>query len=501
MSKIKVSIINATTLRLDEDAKKGDEIDLLDLQSVDSTFINESIKAQKDDVYKSKLDTLKIQSENEKKLALNEVEKEYEKKFAELAAEKARLETAIHSIEEKAKIEKDLIKQQVKSESEIEKQKLQSEIEKLKDSITLQKRAIESEVENKLSQSFNEKLKKTEEELAAKKSQIESLNSKINNINELHTLKVKEVKNEIENEIAKREIKIQQLEASIKGVENINLVKEQSLKHEYEAKLKAEKELVEYYKDFKLKQSTKMIGETLEQHCELEFNRLRPMAFRNSLFEKDNDAKEGTKGDYIFRDFDDNGIEIISIMFEMKNEADKTATKHKNEDFLDKLHKDRVTKGCEYAVLVSMLESDNELYNQGIVEVSHRYEKMFIIRPQFFIVLISLLRNAALNSLDSKRELEVMKSQNYDITKFEEKMNDFKMGFARNYSLASKNFESAIDEIDKTIKSLQKTKEFLLTSENNLRLANDKAENLTIKKLTKDSPSLQKMMEDKKEKE
>ena len=233
-----------------------------------------------------------------------------------------------------------------------------------------------------------------------------------------------------------------------------------------------------------------MVGETLEQHCQTEFNRIRTAAFPHAYFEKDNDARTGSKGDYIFRELDEQGNEIVSIMFEMKNENETTATKHKNEDFFKELDKDRREKNCEYAILVSLLESDSELYNTGIVDVSYRYEKMYVIRPQFFIPIITLLRNAALSSLQYKQELAVVRSQNIDITHFEENMEKFKTGFARNYELASRKFKTAIDEIDKTINSLQKTKDALLSSENNLRLANNKAEELTIKRLTRGNPTM-----------
>ena len=238
-----------------------------------------------------------------------------------------------------------------------------------------------------------------------------------------------------------------------------------------------------------------MIGESLEQHCNVEFNRLRPL-FKNAYFEKDNDAKSGSKGDFIFRDYDDEGNEIVSIMFEMKNEADETSTKHKNEHFFKELDKDRTEKKCEYAVLVSLLEADNEYYNDGIVDVSHIYDKMYVIRPQFFIPLITLIRNLANKSLEYKKELELVKSQNIDITHFEENINIFKEGFSRNYRLASDRFKKAIEEIDKTIDHLQKTKEHLLKTDDNLRLANNKAEDLTIKKLTRNNPTMTKMFDD-----
>lgn len=265
---------------------------------------------------------------------------------------------------------------------------------------------------------------------------------------------------------------------------------ESSLKQQYSVELRAKDELITQYKDLKAKLSTKMLGETLEQHCENEFNKLRATAFQKAYFEKDNDAKSGSKGDFIYREFDDAENEIISIMFEMKNEGDETATKKKNEDFFKELDKDRTEKKCEYAVLVSLLEADSEYYNTGIVDVSHRYPKMYVVRPQFFIPIITLLRNAAMNSLSYKQQLALIRSQNIDITNFEEKINTFKEGFARNYELASRKFKDAIDGIDKTIKELEKTKAALLSSENNLRLANQKTEDLTIKRLTHGNPTM-----------
>jgi hypothetical protein len=265
---------------------------------------------------------------------------------------------------------------------------------------------------------------------------------------------------------------------------------ESSLKETHAAELKVKDDQIAYYKDFKAKQSTKMVGESLEQHCEIEFNKIRATAFLRAYFEKDNDARSGSKGDYIFRDSDEFDTEFISIMFEMKNESADTATKKKNEDFLRELDKDRTEKRCEYAVLVSLLEPDSELYNVGIVDVSHRYPKMYVVRPQFFIQIITLLRNAALNSLSYKNELARVREQNIDITNFESELETFRHGFARNYELASRKFKTAIDEIDKTIDHLQKTKDALLGSENNLRLANNKADDLTIKKLTRANPTM-----------
>jgi hypothetical protein len=267
-------------------------------------------------------------------------------------------------------------------------------------------------------------------------------------------------------------------------------VQETALKDQHRIELSSKDELIAQYKDFKARQSTKMVGETLEQHCEHEFNAIRAAAFPRAYFEKDNDARGGSKGDYIFRETSTDEIEVVSIMFEMKNENDETATKKKNEDFFKELDKDRTEKGCEYAVLVSLLELDNELYNGGIVDVSHRYPKMYVVRPQFFIPIITLLRNAALNSLQFKEELALVKAQNIDIANFEDKLDEFKSGFARNYDLASRKFDDAIEGIDKTIKQLEKVKENLIGSQNNLRRANDKAQDVTVKKLTRGNPTM-----------
>ncbi len=275
------------------------------------------------------------------------------------------------------------------------------------------------------------------------------------------------------------------IQNQLKQVEFEKQLEKQSLKDRYEVQIKDRDDAIERLKDMKARLSTKMVGETLEQHCEIEFEKIRATAFPYAYFEKDNDARTGSKGDFIFKDKDASGTEIVSIMFEMKNENDGTATKKKNEDFLKELDKDRSEKGCEYAVLVSLLEPDNELYNSGIVDVSHRHPKMYVVRPQFFIPIITLLRNAALNSLKYKNELAIIKSQNIDITNFENELDEFKTGFARNYELASRKFKVAIEEIEKTINHLQKTKDALVSSETNLRIANDKAGDLTVKKLTK----------------
>lgn len=281
-----------------------------------------------------------------------------------------------------------------------------------------------------------------------------------------------------------------ELASTLRSKDTEKQLLEASLKDKYETELKSKDEMISYYKDMKAKLSTKMIGETLEQHCETEFERLRATAFQRAEFGKDNDASSGSKGDYIYREYDENGNEVISIMFEMKNEGDETATKKKNEDFFRELDKDRKEKNCEYAVLVTLLEGESELYNTGIVDVSHRHNKMYVVRPQFFIPIITVLRNAALNSLQYKSELALVRAQNIDVTNFENQLNDFRDSFGRNYRLASEKFKTAVDSIDKSIAQLQKTKEALLSSENNLRIANNKADELSVKKLTRGNPTM-----------
>lgn len=341
---------------------------------------------------------------------------------------------------------------------------------------------------------FDRLLSSKETEISKKEKTIERLKAQISGSETEKKLAVNEAVNEKEKELSEKEAQILKLKSQLSNKETENELKEQSLKKQYEDRLRLKEEQIEYYKDFKVRQSTKMLGESLEQHCLNEFNALRMTAFPTAYFEKDNDVRTGSKGDFIFRESVD-GTEFISIMFEMKNEMDETATKHKNEDFLKELDKDRRQKKCEYAVLVSLLEIDNELYNNGIVDVSYKYEKMYVIRPQFFIPMITLLRNAALNTLQYRQELEAAKNQQLDIFHFEENINAFKEGFARNYRIASDKFKTAVDEIDKTILHLQKTKEALLSSENNLRLANNKAEDLSIKKLTKNAPAVKEMFD------
>ena len=360
---------------------------------------------------------------------------------------------------------------------------------------------FELDKKNAVKLAVTEAASKKEKELLEKDREIAELRARIENSDNMRKLAVSEAisqkdrefaeaVSQKDRELAAREKKIYELTGRVQNEETERKLKEQALRENYEEKLKAKDEQIAYYRDFKAKQSTKMVGESLEQHCEIEFNKLRATGFQNAYFEKDNDARTGSKGDYIYRESDEDGTEFISIMFEMKNEMDQTATKKKNEDFLKELDKDRREKGCEYAVLVSLLETENEYYNSGIVDMSYRYPKMYVIRPQFFIPMITILRNAARNSLEYRRELTVIRNQNIDISNFENDMNDFKEKFGRNYRIASEKFRKAIDEIDKTIDHLQKTKDALLSSENNLRLANNKAEDLSIKKLTRNNPTM-----------
>ena len=404
-----------------------------------------------EDVHKQ-LEFAKKQFETEKALAKEQEKRLYDEERANFEQKILSLELALKNAD--VKEEKNV--QEALHQKEKEFNALQAELDQLKQQLQFK------EVE--LSQKF-------QEDLHAKERTI---------------LELKQ-----EKELQQKEQEVQQ--TALKEKYELEL---RSKKDQFELELKAKDEAIAFYKDFKAKQSTKMVGESLEQHCEIEFNRLRMTAFPRAEFGKDNDAKTGSKGDYIYREYDENGIEILSIMFEMKNENDETATKKKNEHFFKELDKDRHEKQCEYAILVSLLEADNELYNTGIVDVSYQYPKMYVVRPQFFIPIITLLRNAALNSLQYKQELALMRDQHIDITHFEEDLETFKKGFARNYELASKKFQSAIDEIDKTIKSLEKTKAALLSSENNLRLANNKAEDLTVKKLVKNNPTMKQRFEE-----
>lgn len=334
------------------------------------------------------------------------------------------------------------------------------------------------------------------EAVAVKEKEITALQARLTAYEMEKRLAISEVVFKNEKVLAAKNQELLRLTNQIEANEKENKIREQSIKDGYEEKLRSKDEQIAYYKDFKARQSTKMIGESLEQHCLIEFNKLRATAFQNAYFEKDNDARSGSKGDFIFREYDNEGTEFISIMFEMKNEADETSTKHKNEDFLKELDKDRKEKNCEYAVLVSMLEADSDYYNDGIVDVSYLYDKMYVIRPQFFIPLITLIRNLASKSLEYKKELELIRNQNIDITHFEEDMNKFKNEFGNRYRLASDRFADAIKKIDTTIKNLQDIKRSLELSEDHLRLANQKAEDLTIKNLTKNNPTMAQMFKD-----
>lgn len=415
--------------------------------------------------------------ELEQRLAIAENEKQAAVKLAE---------ASLKSILQAQLTEKDIAIAALKAKSDNElAEKLAEKISEIAD---MQTKIQNAEIDKKLK--ISEAIKDIEKERDSLANDLKIKEAKIHSSEIGNKLKVSEALKAIEkerdaliNELKIKETEQQLLEKSISETFNNKLiVKDETIKMKDEE--------ISRLKDFKQKLSTKMVGETLEQHCETEFNKLRATAFPKAYFEKDNDSRGGNKGDFIYKEHDDAGNEVISIMFEMKNENDETATKKKNEDFFAKLDKDRREKNCEYAVLVSLLESDNELYNTGIVDVSYKHNKMYVIRPQFFIPIITLLRDAALNAMQYKAELNLMKNQNVDITNFEDKINSFKDGFARNYDLASRKFKTAIEEIDKTITHLQKTKEALMSSENNLRLANNKADDLTIKKLTHGNPTM-----------
>ena len=394
--------------------------------------------------------------------------------------------------ERKAQFQRELESAVKLAKADTEK-KLLEQVNQLKmANANLETRIQSSEAEKK--QAVQSTKAAVEKEYTSKISELTLSDTKLEN-----DLKLKDTENKlaVEQAISAKDKTIDSLSNELSLKEKEFQLKETSMKESYESKLKDKDEQIAYYKDFKARQSTKMIGESLEQHCSTEFNKLRSL-FKNCYFEKDNDAKTGSKGDFIFRAYadDEHTSEIVSIMFEMKNEADQTATKHKNEDFFKELDKDRREKKCEYAVLVSLLELDNEYYNVGIVDVSYQYEKMYVIRPQFFIPLITLIKDLASKSFEYKNELELVRSQNIDITHFEQNINTFKDSFSRNYRLASERFAKAIEEIDKTIDHLQKTKEHLLKTEDNLRLANNKAQDLTIKKLTHKNPTMAKMFDD-----
>ena len=449
MKKVNVIIKDKNTLILNEDGNKGDIIDLTELESIDSSSIESLINDGKDRIYNQKL----------------EAYKESNKRNIELERENAL---------------KDLNNKIKELEKEIENEKNKAnDLVKLKELELNDKNSI--------------KLKEKDIEISNLKSQINEFNLK-------KELEIKDKLEAKEKEINDKELNILKLNSEIENIKTNSLLNEKRIKEEYDSKIKGKDEEIAFYKDLKTKQSTKMLGETLEQHCEISFNQIRMTAFPNAYFEKDNDVVEGTKGDFIFREKTEDGIEFLSIMFEMKNEADLTSTKHKISDFFDKLDKDRKNKNCEYAIIVTTLEADSDYYNNGIVDVSYKYPKMYVIRPQFFIPMITLLRNAALNNISSLRELEAIKEQNIDISNFEDSMNEFKDKFSKNYESAANHFSKAIDEIDKSISHLQKIKDELLTSQNQLRLANDKAQDLSIKKLTRNNPTMKERFEGLKEK-
>ncbi len=406
-------------------------------------------------------------------------DKEFEKDLRERTSELEKHLQKEHEIELAAQEDKITLK--TKQQYEKEKEELKSEIEKIK---TSQFEKIE-----KLTHEHAEELEEIKDKLRKSEEEKSKLQHELSAVDDKQKLAVLEAVKKVEDEKHALESSFNEKNRELESA----LLQE---KEKGKVLLEQKEKEVEFYKDLKTKMSTKMVGETLEQHCEIQFNQLRATAFKNAYFEKDNDARTGSKGDYIYRECDENGVEIISIMFEMKNEMDETATKHKNEDFFKELDKDRKEKNCEYAVLVSMLESDSELYNAGIVDVSYKYDKMYVVRPQCFIPMITLLRNAAMNALMYKQELATVKNQDIDISNFEDSLMKFKDDFSRNYDIAHKHFDNAIDEIDKTIQHLEKVKKELLGSDNQLRIANSKVEDVSVKKLTKNNPTMKAKFEE-----
>ena len=450
MKKLNVIVKDKNTLVLNEDGKVGDIVDLSMLNSIDSSNIESLIDESKDKYFKEKLEAYKESSKRELELEKENALKDLNNKISNLEIELKN---------EKNKYDESIKLKNLEYLNSLEKEK------------------------NLIKESNELKLKEKEEE-------IRKLESKINEFNLKKELEIKEALETKNQELNKKDLDIEKLNSKIEEQKMNALLNEKRIKEEYDSKIKGKDEEIAFYKDLKVRQSTKMLGETLEQHCEISFNQIRMTAFPNAYFEKDNEVTEGSKGDFIFREKTDDGIEFLSIMFEMKNEADLTSTKHKISDFFDKLDKDRKNKKCEYAIIVTTLEADNELYNNGIVDVSYKYPKMYVIRPQFFIPMITLLRNAALNNIQTLKELNIIKEENLDISNFEDSMNEFKEKFSKNYESAQTHFAKAIDEIDKSIAHLQKIKDELLTSQNQLRLANDKAQDLSIKKLTKNNPTM-----------
>ena len=503
--------VKAKNILSDELAKK--ELEISGLQSKIDKFDSEKELATKD-VQATMQEQINELKDANKKL-MNDVKDVENKKNLELTEKLADKERAIAELNSKlqSKIEnfdneKELATKDVQASMQEQINELKDANDKLvadaKDVESRNKLELTKQLADKeralveLNSQLQSKIENFDNEKAlATKDVQETMQKQINGLKEANaelTNKVEAVESkknlEMTEKLADKERAIAELNSQLTLQEKEDALEKTALKEKYELQLKQKEDEVAFYKDFKAKQNIKLLGESLEQHCEVEFNRLRMTAFPTAVFGKDNDATAGTKGDYIYREFDGNDVEVISIMFEMKNEADMTATKKKNEDFFAKLDKDRNEKGCEYAIIVSMLEQDNELYNNGIVDVSYAYPKMYVIRPQFFIPIITLLRNAALKSLEYKNQVELMRQQNIDVTNFEAELDDFRKGFARNYDLASRRFKEAIDGIDKTMNQLQKTKDALLSSENNLRLANNKADALTVKKLVRKSPTM-----------
>lgn len=482
------------------------------LFQVDESGYQQIAKQVRDKEFEKDLENRKkeIEKNNENIREIEKVKQEQKqeellkKKDSEIVKKEQMIEKLKNQLSN-AENDKKLAISEIMSEKTKEINLKNQELEKLKNKLennqTEQELAIskvEQEKDQELLKKTQEILEKKNKELTLKNEELAKLKNKLEKKDTEQQLVLSKLEQEKNTELTQKLQEITELKSTIASKETEKQLSEKTLKESYELQLKMKDEELERVKDFKAKQSTKMVGESLEIFCSNEFNKIRMSAFPNAYFEKDNDVRSGSKGDFIFREERD-GVEFISIMFEMKNECDTTATKHKNEDFFKELDKDRREKKCEYAILVSMLENENELYNTGIVDVSYKYEKMYVIRPQFFIQIITLLRNAALNSLKYRQELQVVKNQQVDLQNFEQSMMEFKDAFGRNYRLASDKFHTAIDEIDKTISHLQKTKEALLSSDRNLRLANDKANELSIKKLTTNAPSVRQMLEEMRE--
>jgi len=461
------------------DAGKSEEIDMNQIKcpkcgevfTVDESGYAEIVRQVRDETFEKEIERSTRAVEEQKDTELRALETQ---KDSEINALKTRSEAELSEL--RTKNEAELRELRTKNEAEIN--------------------ALKAEKESELKTLRAELDKLRSESLADKDREIAELKAALEAGEQARELAVIKATGEKDKVLAEQNAAMEKLKRDLELSRREAEISEKNLVEKYEAQIRDKDEVIKQYKDFKVRQSTKMVGESLERHCETEFNKIRAAAFPNAYFEKDNDARTGSKGDYIYRELDNDGTEIISIMFEMKNEMETTASKHRNEDFFKELDKDRREKKCEYAVLVSMLEMDNDLYNEGIVDVSYRYEKMYVIRPQFFIPIITLLRNASMKSLEYRRELAAIREQNIDITHFEEEIEAFKDAFAKNYFTSKKYFDTAIDEIDKSIKHLENIKKALTTSENQLRLANSKAEDLTIKKLTRNNPTMRAKFED-----